>query len=415
MVPRSEGSPAVSGVTDAHDPVDRQSATEVSGTPSPEPVQLATPGTEAVRAVGRDRYLDLLRAIALVRVVAYHAFGGVAFGLVFPSLGVMFALAGSLMASSLDRRPTLGVLRSRTRRLLLPLWVYALTALVLLFAQGWTPAQDGGSWGSVLLWFVPVGDPPFPETLGDGLGGLGPEWSYETGVTLWYIRAYFWFLLLSPLLLRAFRAWPGPVLLAPLFLLAALELAPVSVPGPAAAPLWDVAIYGSCWLLGFAHHDGLLRRIPARVVFTAGPVVMALGLWWALAHADGPGWEIDQFSAAQGLWSFGFSAMLLRISPEWSALPRPLRFLDRFVTLINNRALTVYLWHNLLLVFTWVLLGLLGEIAAVSAGTPWLLDSSFASFILVWPLLGVACLAVGWVEDVAAKRRMRLWPDDRKR
>ena len=30
---------------------------------------------------GRDRYLDLLRSIALVRVVAYHTFAGAAFGL----------------------------------------------------------------------------------------------------------------------------------------------------------------------------------------------------------------------------------------------------------------------------------------------------------------------------------------------
>ena len=405
----------MSGATDAHDPVARGSALEDSATPSPEAVQLSAPGTESARAVNRDRYLDLLRAIALVRVVAYHAFGGVAFGLVFPSLGVMFALAGSLMARSLDRRPAVGVLRSRTRRLLLPLWIYAVTVLVLLFAHGWTPAQDGGSWGSVLLWFVPVGDPPFPETLGEGLGVLGPGWSYETGVTLWYIRAYFWFLLLSPLLLRAFRAMPVPVLLAPLLLLAVLETVPLSVPGSVAAPLWDFAIYGSCWLLGFAHHDGLLRRTPAWAVFTAGPVAMALGLWWALAHAGGPGWELDEFSAAQGLWSFGFSAMLLRISPAWGALPRPLRFLDRFVTLINNRALTVYLWHNLLLVFTWVLLARLAEIEAISARAPWLLGGSFASFVLVWPLLAVVCLAVGWVEDVAARRPLRVWPDGRRR
>ena len=366
---------------------------------------------------GRDRYLDLLRAVALVRVVAYHCFGGALFGLLFPSMGVMFALAGSLVARSLERRPAAGVLRSRTRRLLLPLWAYALTVLALLFWQGWTPvADDGGSWWSVLLWFLPVADPPYPASLGDGTGLLGPGWSYETGVTLWYVRAYFWFVLLSPLLLRAFRALPGPVLPAPLALLAVLELdlLSLSVPEAAVAPLWDVATYGSCWLLGFAHHDGLLRRVPHRVVWTAGPAVMAAGLWWALAHADGPGWELEEFSAAQALWSLGFTAMLLRISPAWDTLPRGLRFLDRFVTLLNNRALTVYLWHNLLLVPVWVLLGLLHGVEALGEGVPRLLGSPLTAFALLWGLLAVVCPAVGWVEDVAARRPVRWWPDGRR-
>ncbi|MBG6183441.1 hypothetical protein IWX65_001392 [Arthrobacter sp. CAN_A214] len=57
---------------------------------------------------GRDRYLDLLRAIALVRIVALHTFfNAVWLTVVFPSLGVMFALAGALMARSLER-PALG-------------------------------------------------------------------------------------------------------------------------------------------------------------------------------------------------------------------------------------------------------------------------------------------------------------------
>ena len=54
---------------------------------------------------GRDRYLDLLRSIALVRVVVYHLFGWAWLTVLFPSMGVMFALAGSLMARSLAGPP----------------------------------------------------------------------------------------------------------------------------------------------------------------------------------------------------------------------------------------------------------------------------------------------------------------------
>lgn len=74
---------------------------------------------KAKKPAGRDRYFDTLRAIALVRVVAYHTFGWAWAGMVFPSMGIMFALAGTLMAKSLER-PALKVIRSRVRRLLPP-------------------------------------------------------------------------------------------------------------------------------------------------------------------------------------------------------------------------------------------------------------------------------------------------------
>ncbi len=31
--------------------------------------------------------------------------------------------------------------------------------------------------------------------------------------------------------------------------------------------------------------------------------------------------------------------------------------------------------------------------------------------LIVWPLLALVIVAVGWVEDVAARRGPRLWPD----
>lgn len=125
-------------------------------------------GAEKKPAVpGRDRYLDLLRSIALVRVVAYHLFGWAWLSVLFPSMGVMFALAGSLMARSLNR-PALSVIKSRVRRLLPPLWVFSALMLGLLFVQGWSPGKDpdlgGHFWGpvSVFNYLVPIGAPPYP-------------------------------------------------------------------------------------------------------------------------------------------------------------------------------------------------------------------------------------------------------------
>ena len=111
------------------------------------------------------------------------------------------------------------------------------------------------------------------------------------------------------------------------------------------------------------------------------------------------------------MWALGFSAMLLRVSPSWKSLPRPIRFLDKPVTLINNRAVTIYLWHTLLLSFTYTIVDLLWNFDLIGENLPWLLDSQWTIFVGMWLLLAIVFLAVGWVEDVAAKRRPRLWPD----
>ncbi|MGW6159494.1 acyltransferase family protein, partial [Streptomyces sp. NPDC055144] len=135
--------------------------------PDREPV----PEAPAARAGGRDRYFDTLRALALVRVVAYHTFGWMWAGLVFPSMGVMFALAGSLMAKSLER-PAVSVIRSRIRRLLPPFWLWGLFVVLAMLLHGWMPGWQ------VVYWVVPLGDPP------------GNSWGMQAWEILWYLRAY---------------------------------------------------------------------------------------------------------------------------------------------------------------------------------------------------------------------------------
>ncbi|GAC1449616.1 MAG: acyltransferase [Pseudarthrobacter sp.] len=375
--------------------------------PRNEAVPAAAP---AFQAAGRDRYLDTLRALALARVVAYHSFGAVWLSLVFPSMGVMFALAGSLMARSLNR-PALGVMRSRAKRLLLPLWVYALTVLGLLFIAGWRPWQEeDGSWLRILLWFVPVGNPPFPETIGPDNGPVDTTWGVQAEEILWYIRAYFWFMLLSPLLLKAFRRSPWITLLAPLGLLAALVLGNMELPDWANSPVTDFATFGSCWILGFAHHDGLLRKLRLPLVTALAVAAMGMGLAWVVTHLADGGWDLNDIPLAQALWSLGFCAVLMRLSPVWGTLPGPMQILNGAITLMNNRAMTIYLWHNLLLVGAVLLIDLGSENDTISEAFPWLFDGNWMPFFLVWPLLGITILGVGWVEDIAAGRTPRIWP-----
>lgn len=216
------------------------------------------------KAPGRDRYLDLLRSLALVRVVLYHLFGWAWLTVLFPSMGVMFALAGSLMARSLNR-PTLSVIRGRIRRLLPPLWAFGAVVLPLMFVGGWKLSEDpdhSGTWGllEMVNYVIPIGAPPYPWEVGFPKNLLESTWADQAVGPLWYLRAYLWFVLASPLLLWAFRKVPWATLLAPLALTAVVGTGLVTIPGELGNAVTDFAVYGSCWVLGFAHHEGCWRR-----------------------------------------------------------------------------------------------------------------------------------------------------------
>ncbi|MDQ0748824.1 peptidoglycan/LPS O-acetylase OafA/YrhL [Streptomyces africanus] len=380
------------------------------------------PDTAPRQGGGRDRYLDLLRSIALVRVVVYHLFGWAWLTVLFPSMGVMFALAGSLMARSL-KRPALGVIRGRIRRLLPPLWAFGVVVLAMMFAGGWNPLKDpdhGGTWGLIDLvnYVFPVGAPPFPWHLGAKSGLLEDTWAVQAAGPLWYLRAYLWFVIASPLLLWAFRRAPWPTLLAPLGLTAVVGTGLVKIPGETGNAVTDFAVYGGCWVLGFAHHEGLLKQIPRYLSISCAALLMAFGLWWASGHLGPDGWDLNDIPLAQAAWSFGFVVVLLQYSPSWRALPGRLARWDGLVTLSNNRAVTIYLWHNLLIMATVPILDLLYELPFLQGdGAVSALDTTYTiwMFVLVWPLIGAATLAFGWVEDVAAKRKPRLWPKSEPR
>ncbi|MFF7645910.1 acyltransferase family protein [Streptomyces canus] len=376
----------------------------------------------APKAPGRDRYLDLLRSLALVRVVLYHLFGWAWLTVLFPSMGVMFALAGSLMARSLNR-PTLSVIRGRIRRLLPPLWAFSAVVLPLMFLGGWKLSEDpdhSGTWGLLELvnYVIPIGAPPYPWEVGFPHDLLESTWADQAVGPLWYLRAYLWFVLASPLLLWAFRRVPWATLLAPLALTAVVGTGIVTIPGELGNAVTDFAVYGSCWVLGFAHHEGVLAKVPRYLAVSGSVLVMSFALWWVSGHPGPEGWDLNDIPLAQATWSFGFVVILLQYSPSWQELPGRLARWDKLVTLSNNRAVTIYLWHNLLIMATVPIIDLAYSLpfmqsdravaALDSTDTLWM-------FVLVWPLIGLAILAFGWIEDLAAKRGPRLWPNGSRR
>ncbi|MEV8594962.1 acyltransferase [Streptomyces sp. NPDC052012] len=353
----------------------------------------AVAGPGPVPGGGRDRYFDTLRALALVRVVAYHAFGWPWAGLLLPSMGIMFGLAGTLMAKSLQR-PAPKVLRSRIRRLLPPFWFWGVFVVAAMLVHGWMPGWQ------IVYWIVPLGDPP------------GSAWAEQTWEILWYLRTYLWFVLLSPLLLRVFRLAPVPVLV--------LSLAPIVVLRCAWQPpdnrlgtvLLDLATYLFCWILGFAHRDGVLRRLHPAAVLPLSWAALALGAWYAFSHqAEYGTYDLDDIPLAQAFWSAGFVTLLMyakaRLGTGFVGLARLPR-LDRLVTVFNARAVTIYLWHEIALVLAVPLIDRFWEVPAFAAYLP--LESQWFMLGVSWILILGFVLACGWVEDVAARRKPRLLP-----
>ncbi|WP_371500984.1 acyltransferase family protein [Kitasatospora sp. NBC_00374] len=386
-----------------------------SGPAAPGPV----PGPPVRAVPGRDRYLDLLRALALVRVVFLHMFAWSWLPIVFPSMGVMFALAGSLMARSLAR-PTLSVIRGRLRRLLPPLWLMGVIAVPGMLLQGWSAASSGhstaGFWGRMLLWILPLSDPPYGDPLPGVHGLLDHAWGEHAAGPLWYLRAYLWFVLLSPLLLRLMRKVPWLVVPAPMLFCVVLELGYVDLRPELYSIVDGLAIYGSCWLLGMAYQEGMLNRFPRYLAPSVVPFVMAAALWWTLNGTNDVGGPatLEDSTLGQAVWSFGFVLLLLNASPSWDEWPPRLRRWGGLISLLNSRAVTVYLWHNLAITAAISLIGLTWGLPLLAENVPWLLDSEWLPMLLAWPLIGLCIVAFGWIEDVAAKRRPRLFPYPRQ-
>jgi peptidoglycan/LPS O-acetylase OafA/YrhL len=340
----------------------------------------------------RNRYIDSLRALAIARVILYHVVGWAWLSLVFPAMGVMFAIAGSLMARSLTTGGGRKAVTSRVRRLLPALWALAAIAVPLMLWHGWSGTEPDHPlrWPELAFWVVPISDPP------------GSAWGEPFWQVLWYLRAYLLFVLVSPLLWALYRRLTWLVVAAPLAAIAALQLTGFRLPDPLDGIMWDFVTYGACWIIGFAHRDGRLARLPIAAYLGLVTVLGAAGGYWLFTHEGTEGYDINSVPVARALWSLAFTMLVLRWRPSMTWLRR-VPAVSAAVDLINARAVTIYLWHYPLItvaVFVMVHLGLVW-------GTP-----AYIVVILVIEvaLILVSVAALGWVEDVAAQRRPVLWP-----
>lgn len=369
------------------------SAVETHADPVPATVDQAQGRDSGSRE--RFLYLDVLRAAALLRVVVYHVLGFAWIPIVFPAMGVMFAVAGSLMARSLTR-PAPQVLRSRLRRLLPAVWGLGAVAVPVMLLQGWSeaPASKMG-WGELFWWLVPLHTPPG-----------GGRWGWSFTVMLWYLVTYLWLVVLSPVLLMVYRRWPRLSLAVAVGIPVVVDLGILTPGGYFSGDMWNVTTYLCCWMLGFAHQDGWLRRLTDRRFFLSVATLAVSGaavvLWYGLRNGV---FDLNHVPVGRSLWSAAFVLVVMRFEPKLMWL-RARRWATTAVSAVNRRAVTIYLWH-----LPGGILALLFVQRLGLSGKAWWTVLLAAVFVMTT----IAVLAFGWIEDLSAGRSPQLLPWTRRR
>ena len=294
--------------------------------------------------MGRYRYLDLLRVVAIGGVVYGHwllvditysggrlsgqdAINYVSWGRwvtwAFQVMPVFFLVGGYVNARSWAAHHARGQswtwwVRDRAMRLWWPTTVFvtvAILAVVAARAAGADPAAvaEAGWLAALQLWFLPV---------------------------------YLLLIALTPVMLAAHRRWGLAV---PAGMAGAAALAGAGVTGPHLHVIGYASyllVWGSIHQLGFAWRDGILTRTRWRpyALAAAGAALLA-GLVTSGAfpadmvdhNTDPPSIALLAYAAAQiglVLAAEPTAARLLASSREWHLVER-----------LNSAVMTVYLWH----------------------------------------------------------------------
>ena len=151
-------------------------------------------------------------------------------------------------------------------------------------------------------------------------------------------------------------------------------------------------------MLGFAHRDGTLRRLPAVWTVLLAAAAIAAGAAWALAHPlAGEGLDLDDIHLGQALVSLGAVLLLLRWTPRLAWVER-VPGLGRLLTVVRARVVTIFLWHEVAIALA----------VPVDERLGWSSPGALVGTAAVLTI--VLALALGWVEDLAAGRRPALLP-----
>jgi peptidoglycan/LPS O-acetylase OafA/YrhL len=347
----------------------------------------------------RDPALDLLRGVALIRVILWHTFAAT-WMTFFAAIPMMFFVAGTLLAASGKRRHQHQVVGRRMRRLLLPLWAYGIVVLAATAVRAMLNHQalriTTGSLMKAGTWVLPLADPAGSAWHG---GWLSDH--------LWYLRAYLWIVLLAPVFVwlarRAKYSVPAMGLAIVVLDLSTHRHVPLLASGRVRVTVGDLVTYGLFAMLGMAFHQRH-HIVPARNVLLTGAALSAAA---AVAYAvvvGLPGGDVNQAYPAVALT--GLTWILLAGAAEgWirrvAAAPRVRPAMLAF----NSRAETVYIWHPAVIVVAYALVDHWAPVSATQL-VDRLQPVAIISLVAIVALgTALAALTFGWVEDLGAGRR----------
>jgi chitinase len=346
----------------------------------------------------RVAHLDLLRLVALIGVIIYQWFGGRWTPIAIPFAALTFAIAGALMAASLDRSAAhpWTVLASRVRRVVLPVWGLAAVAVPLTVWYGSAAGVGLGTgaapdWKSMLLWVVPLFEPPSSAS--------GTAW---TG-SLWFVPAYLWLTLISPPLLWCFRKWPLRTAALPALGLAVALSGIWSPSSRVGEVLLTFALFGGYWLIGFAYHENRIQAMSWISVIIVSLMLASAGVIGTLRAGDITAAQLAGLPVANSLWGAGVVILLLRLYRQPKARPRS-AWVRTALAGVQDRALTIFLWSFPAFSIAAALLARYGFSPQSNAA------AITQRIVVAVGLIMLVVLLLGWLEDLAIGQSPRLSP-----
>ena len=275
----------------------------------------------------RDTALDGLRALAILRVITWHASGWPWTTWIISSVPAMFVVTGALLARSLQKVSAFDTLRKRFKRLLVPLWFYSLTVYLLsLHFQVRTSA--------VWTFFFPFGQ---PTSL------IASQWFTSA---MWYLRAYVWVLVLAPFIFAFTRKFKSLIPITGMIAVVVLGILNIDTSGFGWAA-GDILLYSTCTAAGMAW---LANGRPSQRTLQFAAVASLVGACgWLLFRQPLDG--VVNNDHVLHLFVGGFwTALLLHFPKNLSSFSTTA--VSRF---LNKYPLSIYLWHSMTAWFFWQL------------------------------------------------------------
>lgn len=270
--------------------------------------------------------LDALRFLALLRVFLWHATGWALLTWV-AALPTLMYTTGILLAVSYTKGGLGSTLYRRFRRFLVPFWVYGLIAVGIMsrFGQGYELTLS-----RILRWVIPYAAPQ------------GADWTlgWLSG-PLWYLTAYTWLLVLSPLIYIFIKKTSSKICglygFLQLSLVATLEY-------KYANSLWllqDIALYG------FFLYLGMVTTIK-QVIFSRKKLLLLLSCAGILVIGvrvvvNYDGYVVNDSHSTHALMGLVCIAMF-RVFEQY--MESFFKKWDAFLRYISSRSLTLYMWHS---------------------------------------------------------------------